>query len=124
MLTAATTPTPRESTRFYSRTWKETSYFERKRTTGDFLCFFKLVLFAGWKYLTSTLFIKNIKIHGLLVVGIAIGEPKMRCNYIDTYGVEYPVLLDSQEEAVDIMGLPVPTFSLLTEGYIEVDHID
>jgi len=63
--------------------------------------------------------------HGLLVAGIAIGEPQDEVqNYIDTYGVEYPVLLDSQEEAADSYGVyPVPhLFFIDREGYIEVDH--
>lgn len=63
--------------------------------------------------------------HGLLVVGIAIGESQDEVqNFIDTYGVEYPVLLDSQEEVADIYGIfAVPhLFFINREGYIEEDH--
>jgi len=44
--------------------------------------------------------------YGLLVVGIAIGESQDEVqDFIDTYGVEYPVLLDSQAEVADSYGV-------------------
>ncbi len=65
--------------------------------------------------------------YGLLVVGIAVGESQNEVqNFIDTYGVEYPVLLDSQEEVADMYGiLNVPhLFFINREGYIEEDHTE
>lgn len=62
--------------------------------------------------------------HGLLVVGVAAGEPQAEVeNFIDTYSVEYPVLLDSQGEVADLYGVrPVPhLFFIDREGYIEGD---
>ena len=63
--------------------------------------------------------------YGLLVVGIAIGESQDEVqDFIDTYGVEYPVLLDSQEETADMYGIfAVPhLFFINRERCIEEDH--
>ena len=63
----------------------------------------------------------------LLVVGIAIGESQNEVqNFIDTYSVEYPVLLDSQGEVADLYGVrSVPhLFFIDREGYIEEDHTE
>ena len=62
--------------------------------------------------------------HGLLVVGVAAGEPQAEVeNFIDTYSVEYPVLLDSQGKVANLYGVRyVPhLFFIDRRGYIEVN---
>ncbi len=62
--------------------------------------------------------------HGLLVVGVAAGEPQAEVeNFIDTYSVEYPVLLDSQGKVANLYGVRyVPhLFFIDRRGYIEGD---
>ena len=118
------TPTPPEKAPDFTLPDMEGNLFTLSEKEGQpvVLCFFKTDCPACIRevpYLNA-IYQEYKNTHGLLVVGIAIGEPQDEVqNYIDTYGVEYPVLLDSQEEAADSYGIrSVPhLFFIDREGY-------
>ncbi|MDT3426858.1 peroxiredoxin [Paenibacillus forsythiae] len=66
------------------------------------------------------------KAHGVIVVGINVGEDQMTVqNFVNGVGVSFPVLMDQDREAVRSYGIsPLPTtFFITAKGTIDTIHI-